>query len=79
MEEHFKNLITQYLPYFISVLTLYTVKITGDKNKNAWILTMLNQMLWLLWIFVSGNSGFIILNLGIIYLSVVNHFKWKKA
>jgi len=79
MEEHFKSLIVVYLPYLISVLTLYTVKITGDKNKNAWVMTMLNQLLWLFWIFISDNKGFIILNLGIIYFSVINHYKWKKS
>lgn len=78
MEENLKQVIITYLPYLISIVTLWVMKITGDNNPKAWLFTILNQFLWLFWIWISGNNGFIILNIGIIAISLRNHFKWKK-
>lgn len=78
MEDTVKQIIITWLPYVISIITLWVMKITGDNHPKAWLMTMLNQSLWLLWIWISGNNGFIILNIGIIIMSVRNHFKWNK-
>lgn len=73
------GMISEYFPYFLSIITLYSMWLQGDKNKKSWILTFVNQLLWLIWIFASGKYGFLPMNLGICYTSVRNYKKWNKT
>lgn len=67
-----------FLPWIISTLTLYQVFLAGNKSSKAWLQSMFNQALWLIWIITSKNWGLIPLNIGMWFFSIRNHFKWKR-
>jgi hypothetical protein len=49
----------------------------GNKQKAAWIISLISQGLWMWWIIVSETYGFIPLNLCIVIVSTRNYLKWK--
>ena len=70
--------IATYLPWIISVLSIYTVWSTGNKNKYAWLLSAFSQALWLMWIWASASWGLIPLNIAMWFMSIRNFIKWNK-
>lgn len=66
-----------YLPWLLSVVTLTQSWMAGNNHPRAWALGIINQFLWLAWITYSGNTGFILLNLGLWIIYWRNHRKWK--
>lgn len=74
-----KHLISEYFPYFLSIITLYSMWLQGNVEKKSWVLTFINQLLWLIWIFASGKYGFLPMNIGISLVSIRNYRKWNKA
>jgi len=74
-----KNLIIDYLPWFLSAITIYMTILAGNMNRNAWLIGLCNQVLWLLWILASGTWGLIPLNITLWVVYFRNHMKWKHA
>jgi hypothetical protein len=73
-----KHLITTYLPYLLSTITIYQVFWQETKNVHAWIVGIGNQALWLIWILISQNYGLLPMNVAMWVLYTRNHFKWRK-
>lgn len=68
-----------YLPWIISILSIYTVWITGNKNKIGWLLNGFSQVLWLIWIWSTSAWGLIPLNIAMLCMSIRNFILWNKG
>jgi len=72
-----KELIITYLPYFLSANTIYFTLLAGNKNKHAWLLALIGQVFWLIWIIASESWGLVPMNLGMWIVYGRNYLKWK--
>lgn len=71
------DLIKNYLPWLMSAITIYMTVLAGNKSKNAWIVGLGNQLLWLTWIIATGTWGLIPMNLALWTIYLRNHIKWN--
>ena len=69
--------ITTYLPWLLSVITIWMTVLAGNKHPSAWFVGILNQALWLGWIVMTENWGFLPMNLALWVVYGRNHFKWN--
>ncbi|SCW95437.1 hypothetical protein [Ancylobacter rudongensis] len=69
------DLIRDYLPWLLSLITLWSIVLAGHGQPGAWLLGAANQVLWMIWIVASASWGLMPLTvaLGAVYLR--NHFK----
>lgn len=74
-----RDLIATYLPWLISVITISQLVMTGNKHRNAWLVGLGNQVLWLTWIVCSASWGLLPMNAAIWIVYGRNHLKWRKA
>jgi hypothetical protein len=72
------NLIREYLPWLLSVITIYMTILAGNKHPHAWAFGLLNQALWLLWIYASSAWGLLPMNAALWVLYARNHIRWNK-
>jgi hypothetical protein len=54
-----------YLPWLLSAITIWTNLLAGNLNRNTWLIGMVNQVLWLIWIIATRSWGFIPLNIAL--------------
>lgn len=71
-------MVEQYLPWLLSVITIYMTLLAGNKHRHAWLLGLLNQFLWLFWIMTVEAWGLLPMNLALWVVYARNHFKWTK-
>ena len=71
-------LFLQYFPWVLSAITLIQMWMSGKKYKNSWLVTIINQVFWFVWIRESANWGLLPMNLGILILAIRNHYLWIK-
>lgn len=74
-----KEIIVVYLPWLMSVITIYMTYIAGNRNAFAWVLGLGNQAFWLIWIVVSKNWGLLPMCLTLSVLYIRNYYKWIKT
>ncbi|MEO1723567.1 MAG: hypothetical protein AAFR84_14310 [Pseudomonadota bacterium] len=67
------------LPWLLSAITIYTMLLAGNRQRNAWLFGLLNQALWLVWIAIAEAWGFLPMNLALWAVYARNHFKWQKG
>lgn len=66
------------LPWFLSCLTIWMTLLAGNHHPRAWLLGLLNQALWLVWILATHTWGLLPLN-GVLWVVYVrNHRKWAR-
>lgn len=73
------ELIKIYLPWILSIITIHMTILAGNTHKNTWLLGLLNQALWLIWIIASESYGLIPMNLVLWVIYFRNHLKWSKT
>jgi len=67
----------EILPYILSALTIYTMFLAGNNKKYAWIVGLINQFLWLLWIIIMHTWGLLPMNIALWVVYTRNHLKWN--
>lgn len=72
-----QEIIIKYLPYILSAITAYTMLLAGNKKAGAWLVGLLNQVLWLTWIIVSGTWGLLPMCIVMVIVYIRNYLKWK--
>lgn len=72
-----KNIIITYLPWFLSANTLYFTFLAGNKKRGAWLLALIGQLFWLIWIIASKSWGLLPMNIGMWVMYGRNYIKWK--
>jgi hypothetical protein len=73
------EIITFYLPWLLSAITIYMTILAGNKSRNAWLYGLVNQALWLLWILTTDAYGLLPMNAALWLLYARNHLKWSRA
>ena len=74
-----KNIIITYLPYLLSGITIYTMFFAGNKKRHAWLVGLGGQLLWLLWIVLSGSWGLLPMNIALWIVYGRNYLKWSDS
>lgn len=72
------RLIAEYLPWLLSACSLLMAYLTGNKYRNAWLVGLGVQCLWVLWIYASRTWGFLPLCLMLFGMYARNHVRWKR-
>ena len=73
-----KEFIIVYLPYILSAITIWMFLLAGNKKKSAWIVGLINQLLWIIWIILSASWGLLPMNLALWVVYSRNYIKWNK-
>lgn len=71
-------MISLYFPWLLSAITIYMMVMAGNLHKKAWMLGMLNQALWLIWILATSQWGFLPMNIALWVVCIRNHLAWNK-
>lgn len=71
------SVIKNDLPWLLSIITIYMTILAGNKHKNAWIVGLINQALWTLWIITTKTHGLLPMNIALWFLYGRNHLKWN--
>lgn len=72
------SVIQNYLPWLLSVITIWMTLLAGNKTRWAWAVGLGNQALWLIWIIAVGAWGLLPMNLALWVVYTRNHFKWQQ-
>ena len=70
-------MIKTYLPWLLSIITIWMTVLAGNKHKSAWFVGIINQGLWLVWIINTETWGLIPMNIALWAVYIRNHFKWN--
>ena len=70
-------MISQYLPWLLSAITIWSSFLAGNKDIKAWKVALCNQFLWSVWVIVSQTWGFVPLNIALWIVYYRNYRKWK--
>ena len=68
-----------YMPWLLSAITIYMTLLAGNKNRNAWLVGLLAQALWLVWIIEVRAWGLLPMNIALWIVYTRNHCKWRLA
>lgn len=68
---------TDILPWILSAITIYTMFLANEKSKNTWIVGLINQALWLIWIILISAWGLLPMNIALWVIYTRNHIKWR--
>lgn len=71
-------MIVTYLPWLLSVITIYMMLLAGNKKPYAWAVGLVNQALWLVWIIASASWGLLPMNAALWVVYTRNHLKWRE-
>lgn len=71
------GILTDYLPWLISLLTIWMMFEVGNKRRRGWAISLGTQGLWLTWILVSSSWGLLPLNCAMWIITVRNYRKWS--
>ncbi len=72
------NVVSTYLPWLLSAITIYMTVLAGNKSRHAWLVGLFNQALWLIWIISTSAWGLLPMNLALWIVYSRNHLKWSK-
>lgn len=65
-----------FMPWVMSCITIWMTLMAGNKHPKAWLVGLFNQLLWLVWILLSGSFGFLPMNIALWIVYGRNHWKW---
>ena len=69
--------IVTYLPWVLSCFTIWMTTLAGNKHKSTWAIGLFAQILWVVWISLSGSWGLMPATVVLVFIYIRNHFKWK--
>lgn len=72
------EILIDLLPWVLSFLTILMTIMAGSKHRFSWMLGAWNQVLWFVWIFLSGTWGLLPMNIAMAIVYLRNHYKWKR-
>jgi hypothetical protein len=74
-----RETLTFYMPWLLSAITIYMTILAGNKTRWAWAIGLVNQALWLVWIFAAQAWGLLPMNIALWIVYSRNHLKWMRA
>ena len=73
-----REILTDYMPWLLSGITIYMTVLAGNKTRWAWAIGLVNQALWLSWIIASEAWGLVPMNIALWVVYSRNHMKWMR-
>lgn len=73
------QMIVTYLPWFMSIVTIYMTFQAGNKNRWSWLIGLCNQVFWLTWIIASASWGLLPMTIVLTGLYLRNHMLWFRS
>lgn len=70
-------MIVTYLPWLLSAITVWMTLLAGSLHRQAWLVGLFNQALWLVWIYAAKAWGFLPLNIALWVVYARNHWNWR--
>jgi len=74
----YKTFVFDYLPWLISIITLWMMYLAGNKNRGAWTVGIICQALWSWWLIETKAWGLAPLTLGMWAIVITNYVKWRE-
>ena len=71
--------IRDYLPWLLSAITIWMTVLAGNKHRSAWLIGVVNQALWLIWIGWTETWGLMPMNIALWIVYWRNHMQWQRA
>ena len=68
----------KHLPWLLSAVTIYSMWLAGGMSPLAWMVGLLNQALWLIWIIPGKHWGFIPMNIALWIVFARNLYLWTQ-
>jgi hypothetical protein len=72
------NLLVEYMPWLLSAVTIWMTLLAGKMHPKTWLVGLLNQLLWLIWVLLSGTVGLLPLNAVLWWVYWRNNRLWNK-
>lgn len=72
-------MIRDHLPWLLSAITIWMTLLAGNKHKSAWVVGLINQALWLVWIIASETWGLLPLTVALSIVYIRNYVKWRAS
>lgn len=69
--------IRDYLPWLMSLVTIVSMYLAGNKARAAWIVGLGNQALWLTWIATTQAWGLLPMTFALCFVYARNLMKWS--
>lgn len=66
-----------YLPWVLSIATIYMTLLAGNKHPRAWAVGLVTQALWLVWIIATETWGLLPMNIALWVVYARNHVRWN--
>jgi len=66
----------RHLPWLLSAMTITAMWLAGNKHRAAWHLSLVNQMLWSVWIVATSQWGLLPMNVAMYIVAGRNLWKW---
>lgn len=73
-----RDAITNYLPWLMSAVTIVAIEMQGRKWPRAWALSLAGQGFWFVWIWASGQWGFMPMAAVLCFQYARNHLRWNR-
>lgn len=71
-----RSFFTDFLPYLLSILTVWTLVLAGDKKRGAWLAGLLNQFFWFVYVISTHTWGLLPLTICMTVVYANNLKKW---
>lgn len=72
-----RSILTTYLPWVLSCITIYMTVLAGNKSRHAWFVGLIGQTLWFVWIVSSKTWGMLPMNAALCVVYLRNYFLWS--
>jgi hypothetical protein len=72
------QMVFKYLPWVLSICTLYMTYLAGTGDVRTWRVGILTQVLWIVWVIGSQTWGMLPMSIGLSALYARNHILWKR-
>jgi hypothetical protein len=72
------NILEQVIPWLLSANTLTLTYLVGNKSNTGWLLGVIGQAMWFLFIFTWQVWGLLPLAVGLTILYARNLVKWHR-
>jgi hypothetical protein len=73
-----RSAIITYTPWLLSAFTIAVMVLAGNKHRSTWIVGLIAQAFWIIWICASENWGLFPSSIALVAVYVRNHIKWLK-
>lgn len=61
----------------MSLITILVMWLAGNNDKRAWLLGLANQVLWVIFIIMTGSWGLLLLTGSLVVVYIRNLRKWE--